>query len=353
MAAKSLVFLGIDSTAELALPLAAAQQAAQSGKRVLFISQQVSDHFSVLTGQGLNSTPTEIQPKLWAVQARTTDLLEQNWNRIRALEEQYLRTPFFRSVYGQELPILPGLDELLLLLALRDWEREYDVMVWSLSSDLSLLRLLASPDQLSWYVRRFQEAFRDSPVSMAVMPFLEPITSAVMAGTLSREQIGKTGSKLTDLLALAQKAARKQVVLFLVTDGSPLRVRQAQRLWGSADLFELQVSGVLATANLDPSDWDPLPIYPVGLPQPWTEWQIPDLSQLTVRSATFMVDPRLLTVRVFLPGFDKKEIVLSQDGPELTLRVADQRRNIALPPSFKGRRVQGAKFADRALVIQF
>ncbi|WP_287128121.1 ArsA-related P-loop ATPase [Candidatus Cyanaurora vandensis] len=352
---KTLAFLGLDGLREQALTLASARTAARAGMKVLWVGQQAADLGTGWLQQTANSAkgdPVEVEPNLWVTQARTTDFLERNWNRIRALEAEYLRTPFFNNVYGQELGVLPGLDELFLLLALRDWDQQYDLMVLSLSSNQSLLRLLAAPDQLSWYTRRFQDAFRNSPVSLALMPFWEPLSRAIFAGTLSTSQVGQKGGELNSLLQRAQQAARKQVMLFLVTDDDPLRVRQAQRLWGSAELYELQVVGVLGM-GLDPTGFDPLPTTTLGVPQDWTTWTVPDFSQFPTRAPGLAVDSRLLTVRVFLPGFEKREIELSQDGPELTLRVADQRRNLVLPEAFRGRRVRGAKFMDGALLISF
>jgi arsenite-transporting ATPase len=348
--AKTLVFLGLDGLREIQIPLATARAAAQAGAKVLIIGQDATDRIGALLGQALKGEPAEIEPNLWAVQARTTTFLERNWNRIRALEEEYLRTPFFKNVYGQELGVVAGFDELFLLLALRDWDLQYDLLILVTSSDQSALRLLSAPDQLSWYTRRFQDAFSSSPISLALTPFLEPLTRAVLAGTMSAEQMKQSGGQFKNILQRAQQVARTQVMLFLVTDADPLRIRQALRLWGSAELYELQVCGVLqvgpATAL---TDFEPLPVYPLG-----TSWDaVPDLSQLPLRSPGLAVDSRLMTVRVFLPGFDKKEIELSQDGPELTLRIADQRRNLVLPDSFKGRKVRGAKFVDQALLIMF
>jgi arsenite-transporting ATPase len=65
------------------------------------------------------------------------------------------------------------------------------------------------------------------------------------------------------------------------------------------------------------------------------------------------VDVQTRQVRLFLPGFDKKQVKLTQYGPEVTVEAGDQRRNIFLPPALSGRSITGAKFQNNYLIISF
>ena len=94
---------------------------------------------------------------LSVVQLQFTQLLEQNWEQLKKLEAQYLRDPFFKAVYGQELSLLPGMDQALTLNALREYDAcgDYDVIVHDGPGDQASLRMWGMPAGIDWYFRRY------------------------------------------------------------------------------------------------------------------------------------------------------------------------------------------------------
>ncbi len=358
-----LTFLGKGGTGRTTIAIAAAKQLAAQGKRVLLASQDRSPALSILLGTTLGAEPQAIEANLKVVQFQSTVLLERGWEELKKLEAQYLRSPFFKAVYGQELGVLPGMDDALALDAIRRYDAsgEYDAIVFDSNGDLSTLRILGTPEIISWYARRFRQVFADSDLGKAISPFVQPVAAAVLNVNWTGDLFSQpAANQMTEMLeqGKAVVADPNRLAAYLVTTESEDAVATAQYIWGSAQQVGVTVGGVLlnqsnAAANL--TAFAPLPIYPVPV-RSGQDWQpliqaMPDFSQAAQAPRPIRVDVAEGKVYLFLPGFDKKQIKLTQYGPEVTIEAGDQRRNILLPPELRGRQVTGAKFQDSYLII--
>lgn len=358
-----LTFLGKGGTGRTTMAIAAAKQLAAQNKRVLFASQDTSPALPVLIGATVSAEPQEISPNLKVVQIQSTVLLEQSWEELKKLEAQYLRSPFFKAVYGQELGVLPGMDDALALDAIRRYEASgnYDVIVFDGEGDQSTLRMLGAPEIMSWYIRRFRQVFADSDLGKTIAPFVQPLAAAVLNVNWSGGDIfSQPGATQVNNMLEEGKAAvadPNRVVAYLVTTEAADALAIAKYLWGSAQQIGLTIAGVLlnqagAASN---SEFAPLPVYPVPT-RSGTDWQplmqaMPDFSQTAQAPQPIRIDIAERKVYLFLPGFDKKQVKLTQYGPEITIEAGDQRRNIFLPSELRGRQVTGAKFQESYLIL--
>ncbi|TVQ19577.1 MAG: ArsA family ATPase [Leptolyngbya sp. DLM2.Bin15] len=357
-----LTFLGKGGTGRSTMAIAAAHRFAAQGQRTLLLGQDPSPGFSTLLGHEVGPIPAAIAPNLSVVQLHTAHLLEQSWDELKRQEATYLRTPFFKAVYGQELGVLPGMDTALALNALREYDASgaYDVLVYDGTGDMATLRMLGMPEILSWYLRRFRTVLSESDLGKTLSPFVQPIAGAILnvdwsGDIFSSQPAGQVNNLLDNGKTAVADASR--VAAYLVTTDRPDAIATARYLWGSAQQVGLTVGGVLLNqAEGDVSaEFAPLAVSSIPHQASWEAIApaLPDFRQATQAPRPMTVNERDRQVSLFLPGFNKTQVKLTQYGPEVTIEAGDQRRNIFLPPALQGRSVTGAKFQDGYLIISF
>ncbi|MDJ0662633.1 MAG: ArsA family ATPase [Crocosphaera sp.] len=355
-----LTFLGKGGTGRSTVAIATAKKLATSGARVLFLSQDSSSVLSRLWGTTLEASPTEIEPNLKGMILKSAQLLSQGWEDVKDLESKYLRSPTLKNVYGQELGVLPGMDGALALNALREYEqsKDYDVIVYDGDSALNTLRMFSIPEIMSWYVRRFREVLTESDVGKALAPFVQPITSAILNVSWSPDDLKDTPANDILQSGKAALADGNRVAAYLVTTEDETAIAAAKYYWGGAQQVGLTVRGVIVnqgetTALADefaPLNLCSLPKMESGNWQPLME-ALPQFLGESQAPKPVTIDVANRQVKVFLPGFEKKQVKLTQYGPELTIEAGDQRRNIELPSPLAGQSVKGAKFQNHYLIV--
>ena len=374
-----LTFLGKGGTGRSTVAIAAAQKLTNEGKRVLLLSQEAGPALSMMLGATVVAIPTAVGPAnglaggFQAVQLQTTTLLEENWEKLKQFEAQYLREPFFKAVYGQELSVIPGMDDFLALNAIREYteSNQYDVIVHDGAGDQSSLRLWGAIGGVDWYFRRFKQVFQSSQFYKSISPFVAPITGAVFSSGLSGDIWNQPEAQSIEGMVAKGKALVRdpmQLRAYVVTSDDDIAIATGQYLWSAAQQIGLTVAGTFVYAGPRPSldaaeataAFDPLPTVSLPHTEAANDWQpvidaLPALDQpVSVPSAIAMsVDIATSTVKLFLPSFDKTQVKLTQYGPEVTVEAGDQRHNVSLPPALNGRKVTGAKFQSGYLIISF
>jgi len=358
-----LTFLGKGGSGRTTTAVALGKKLSQAGRRVLLLGQDSSA--GLLLDTPLTETPREVEPKFQAVQLSFTHLLERGWEQIKSLEAQYLRSPTLKNVYGQELGVLPGMDEALTLNALREYQQsgQYDVILYDGAGYLQTLRMLGAPEIASWYWRRFRQVLEGSEVVQSVAPFLQPIAGALLTVNWNLDSLSQSPQNPEALIRDGKALLNdpRRFGAYLVTRDDPASIALAQNYWGGAQQAGVSVRGVLQT----PGGWgdglddrfNPLPVTPLPILE-GNNWDsltaaLPDVLSPISAPLPLEIDLPNRQVKVFLPGFEKNQVKLTQYGPEVTIEAGDQRRNIDLPPGLRGQAVTGAKFQQSYLIISF
>ncbi|MEM7592470.1 MAG: ArsA family ATPase [Cyanobacteria bacterium P01_A01_bin.83] len=356
-------FLGKGGTGRTINAIATAKKLATEGKKVLLMGQDSSPAWGMALGITPTTEPQTLSTNFAAMQLNSAVLLENSWSQVKQLEAQYLRSPILKQVYGQELGILPGMDRALALNTIREYyqSNQYDVIIYDGTGGIDTLRMFGMPEILSWYFRRFRGVFTESEIVKTLSPFVQPVSSAILNTTWTANDINtNTDNPATQMLSDGTAAlSNGNVLAYLVTTSDPAAVATAKYLWGSAQQVGLGVGGVLVNQGegIDQIATEFTPLKVTSIPKyDGNNWQ-PLIDQLPIMSdnldvpkaTEFVMAER--KVKVFLPGFEKKDVKLTQYGPEITIEAGDQRRNITLPPAWRGSSVTGAKFQNGYLEV--
>ncbi len=381
-----LTFLGKGGTGRSTVAIAAAQKLTQQGKRVLLISQEAGPAPSLLLGADIGTSSTGpltisgtqsgLAGEFQAVQLQTTQLLEANWEKLKNFEAQYLRDPFFKAVFGQELSVIPGMDDFLALNAIREYteSNQYDVIVHDGPGNQASLRMWGAIGGMDWYFRRFKQVFQTSQFYRSISPFIAPVTGAILSSGFSGDIWNQPETQSVEGMVAKGKALVRdpmQLRAYIVTSNDDIAIATGRYLWSAAQQIGLTVAGAFVNGgqpgtSIETSSatkaFEPIPV--TALPhcnegdaqrdrwQPLVE-ALPALDEPVTVPNPMSVEVAASTVKLFLPGFDKTQVKLTQYGPEVTVEAGDQRHNVSLPAALNGRTVTGAKFQSGYLIISF
>jgi arsenite-transporting ATPase len=305
-------------------------------------------------------------------------------------------------VTAQELTILPGIEEVLALLEVREFARagHWDAVVVDCAPTAETLRLLALPEALDWYLAKVLPAHRRlargaRPIAALFGRAEAMPTDAVFAALLRlRDDLAATRTLLAD---------PQITTVRLVLTPEAVVVAEARRTFTALALYGYRVDLVVANR-----------VFPPGrdaFRQAWVSAQREQLSQLrdsfaglpvaqvaygsaepiglaalgdiaralyagsdpadsgaVARPMAVEADGAGYRLRLWLPLAHKSDIDAARVGDDLVLTVAGYRRVLSLPSVLRRCEVVGARFeqlssgADRAaadrppggeLIVQF
>lgn len=359
---RILTFLGHAPKDCAVASVALARHLAETGRRVLWVTQNNGPLPDTLWQQTVPQAPAAHPSGPDLMRLSGTALLSQNWDMVKALEAQYLRDPLLKAIHSQELVLLPGMDQALTLNALRELDAsgQYDDIVFDGPEGQTALRMWGLPDGLDWYIRRFQAIVQSSALAQALTPFWTPIAGAIFASGRGQDSWAEPMEQSRGFLAAGRTAVQnpERVLGFLVPGAAS--EAETRYLWGCSQQVGLTIGAVLSLSVEGTSGETFTPLETYSMPNLVGDNWSPLMAALPNVDQVIKTAPRSLTldtannqVRLFLPGFDKSQIGLTQSGPEVTIDAGNQRRNLYLPEPFKNKAVKGAKFQENALVLSF
>jgi arsenite/tail-anchored protein-transporting ATPase len=383
---RILLFTGKGGVGKTTAAAATATLAADRGLRTLVLSTDAAHSLADALGSPAGAEPTQIADSLAVQQVDTQARFEKSWGDVQAYLLSVLDTVGVDRIAAEELTVLPGADEVLALLEVRQQARSgrWDVIVVDCAPTAETIRLLALPEALGWYMERVL------PVERRVVKALRPVLSRAAGVPMPRDSVFDALERLhAELCDVRSLLTGRDSSLRLVLTPESVVVAEARRLLTSLSLFGYRVDGVVANkvfpaegADAWRREWvssqaailaeveesfAPLAIWrggygarePVGLEdlRGFAAALYGDTDPLALphgpRPVEIVRRASSTQVRVLLPFAERGSVSLARHGDELVVTVGSCRRLIALPAALRAAAVAEARLSDCVLVVRF
>ena len=383
---RVLLFTGKGGVGKTSSAAGTATLAARRGLRTLVLSTDAAHSLADAFATPIGSEPTPVRENLWVEQVDAQRRFEESWGEIQGYLMTVLDTVGVDPITAEELTVIPGAEEVLALLGLRQHvlSGRWDVIVVDCAPTAETLRLLALPEALGWY---FARVFG---VQRKVVKALRPVLTRAAGVPMPEDSVFDAIQRLHGELDEVQRILSGPTAsVRLVLTPETVVVAEARRSLTTLSLYGYRVDGVIANrvfpaAGSDPwlTGWvdaqatvlDEVRQSFAGLPI-WVSQYQPGEPVGAEVLADFIAtaygddDPLLpvsgdgpMNVRrtetgavleIALPFASKADVDLARHGDELVLTVGSYRRLLALPAALTRLRVAAARVEGGSLQVRF
>jgi arsenite-transporting ATPase len=375
---RVLLFTGKGGVGKTTAAAATATLAAARGLKTLIVSTDTAHSLA----DALAVAPGEIAPGLHLHQVDTQKSLERHWGELQEYARGLLSELGLDEITSEEITVLPGAEEVIALLELRQHAREgrWDVIVVDCAPTAETLRLLALPEALDWHVSRLM------PVGRKLVRLVSPFVRSVAGVSAPGEEVMSAGERFhRGLMEVRELLTGDHASVRLVLTPESVVLAEARRTLTSLNLYGYRVDAVIAN-RVFPADgadewrtqwvaaqsrllaeaeqsFAPLPIHVVPyLPaEPVGRDALAAVgAELYGASDPFAppsVEPPLRMtadeLTLALPGADRDDVDLARKGDELIITAGPYRRILALPAALARRKITGASLRDGLLRVRW
>ena len=383
---RVVLFTGKGGVGKTTIAAGSAALAARRGLKTLVLSTDTAHSLADAFGTVVGAEPVEVAPGLSVQQVDTQLRFELSWREVQQYLLTLLDSVGVDSLAAEELSVLPGAEEVLALLEVRDQVRSgrWDLVVVDCAPTAETLRLLALPELLGWYLERM------FPAERRVVRSLRPVLGRMAGLPLPQEHVVDAVTRLhQELSEVRGVLTDPQTSVRLVLTPEAVVVAEARRTLTSLSLFGYRVDGVIANRVFPAGgadDWRarwvaaqsaqladvevsfaPLPVMQVAYQaaEPVGSEALADLAEAVYGTIDPFAPPpeqgpmtversgSEFVLSFLLPFADRSDLGLARTGDELVLTVGAYRRVLSLPSALRRCTVVGAALRSGRLRIRF
>ena len=390
---RIIFFAGKGGVGKTSVAAATGIKAAEMGKKTLIMSLDAAHSLIDIFDLGRNlldqnrGKPVKVRENLWLQELDIQEEIQKNWGSIHKYLSLLLNTTGLNEILAEELAILPGMEEVSLLLYINQYvqRKKFEVIILDCAPTGESLRFISIPTTLEWYMSKVFKMER------TLVKIARPIARRIYNVPLPGDDYFETLEKLFERLkGVDQILTDPQcTTVRLVTNPEKIVLKETQRAYMYFCLYRMHIDAIVMNRIFPEgvrdayfSEWkknqetyrkkaeeyfSPLPILSVPLfreevlgyeqlkrmaeevyagKNPLDHFYSGELYRLEKKDGAY----RLL---LKLPFASKEDIVLNTFAGELSIRLGGYKRLIPLPRPVAGARSVRAKMDGDTLQITF
>jgi arsenite/tail-anchored protein-transporting ATPase len=368
-------------------------RAAEMGYKTVIISLDVAHSLSDIfdLDKGLfdhnKGKPVNVAKNLWIQELDINEEIEGNWGEIHKYISALLNTTGLDEILAEELSILPGMEEVSLLLYINQYvqQKTYDVIILDCAPTGESIRFINIPTTLEWYINKIFKMERT--LARYVGPVAKRIYDVPIPGDDYFEAIARLFERLKGVDKVLVDP--KTTTVRLVTNPEKVVLKETQRAFMYFCLNKMNVDAIIINriiptmvrdkffnawkdsqkVHMENAEkyFDPIPVFKVSL----FKGEVIGHSQLKKLSETiyngvnpldrfYVGEPYSLIKEgneyrliLKLPFIERDDVDLNMISDELIIRIGTYKRNIMLPRQVAAFNNIKAKYVGQNLNIYF
>jgi len=246
---RILFFAGKGGVGKTSVAAATGIKTAEMGHRTVIMSLDVahslSDIFDLekhLLDQN-KGRPVEVKKNLWIQELDISEEMEKNWGDIHKYISTLLGSTGLDEIIAEELAILPGMEELTMLLHINRYvrENEYDVVLLDCAPTGESLRFISIPTALEWYIKK---VFK---IEKTIAKYVRPVAKRVSDVPFPGEDYFDAIESLFQKLRGVDKTLVDHEItsVRLVTNPEKIVLKETQRAFMYFCLYKMNIDAII------------------------------------------------------------------------------------------------------------
>jgi arsenite-transporting ATPase len=251
---RIIFFAGKGGVGKTSVAAATGIKAAEMGQKTVIMSLDVahslSDIFDLdkdLLDQN-RGRPFNVNKNLWIQELDISEEMERNWGDIHRYLSTLFKTTGLDTILAEELAILPGMEEISLLLYINSYARKkkYDVIILDCAPTGESLRFISIPTTLEWYMKKIFK------VEKRILKVARPVAKKVYDLPLPGDDYFDAIEYLFERLrGVEQLLADPEITsVRLVTNPEKIVLKETQRAFMYFCLYKMNIDGIIVNRIL-------------------------------------------------------------------------------------------------------